>query len=73
MDKYDSFMPNKRDFFHDDYTVSAEQEKFHIASAIEYGHPFGKARARIGIQKRMYKASGSGIAVDNETIGSSDS
>ena len=36
LDKYDGYMPNKPEFFHDDYGVSSHQDVFHTPSAYGY-------------------------------------
>ena len=70
MDKYDGYMPNKPEFFHDDYYISGHQDLFHTPKAFGYR---GRGRGfSMGVQKKMWKASGRGIKVDGSGTGKSD-
>ena len=69
-DKDDGYMPNKPDFFHDDYCVSGYQDLFHTPKA--YGYRDRGRGFSMGVQKRMWKASGKGIRVDGSGTGKSD-
>lgn len=71
MDKYDGYMPNKAHWIHNDYHVSMMQEMFHTASAYGY-HDSRRHGFSIGIEKKMWKASGYGINIDSEYVGKSD-
>jgi hypothetical protein len=63
-DKYEAHLPVKNTFIHDDYYVSANQEKFHLATA--YGYRDQGRGWSMGVQKKMFKASGSGWIVDQD-------
>jgi hypothetical protein len=70
MDKYDAYIPPKQNFIHDDYYVSHYQECFHLSSAYA-----SRAKGRgwtMGVQKKMWQASGRGIMVDGSGTGKSD-
>ena len=71
LDKYDSHMPNKPGFMHDDYYVSAEQHKFH-GRANYYYRDRGRG-TYAGVSKKEPKVSGHGIMVCSQHMGKSDS
>lgn len=71
LDKYDSHIPPKQQFIHDDFYVSSEKYKFHMSTATGY-YPLSSDRWHMGVQKKQLMASGKGIKVDKYFIGKSD-
>jgi len=69
-DKFDGYMPGKKNFIHDDYYVSCELRLFHMDNA--YAYPDRGRGFNMGIQKKMYMISPEGFAVDSSCIGQSD-
>lgn len=66
-DKFDGWMPNKREFAHDHYLVGKNTINFHNTTAYMYrdsgdGH-------YTGINKRMWKVSGCGLNIDSSGQG----
>lgn len=69
-EKFDGCLPARKNFVHDDYYISAEQQKFHMENA--YAYPDKGRGFNMGTQKKIYMISPLGWAVDNHYIGQTD-
>ena len=71
LDKFDAYMPNKSNWIQDEYTTSSNKHLFSIKSA--YGWVDGHRKGfGFGVNKKLHKASSSGLMVDSYHVGKSD-
>lgn len=71
-DKYDSYKPDIPSFVNTDYRVSEKYYNFHIAYMKARKTSDTGPSISMGVGKKEFLVSGSGIAVDMHHIGKSD-
>lgn len=68
LDKFDCYFPSHKPPVHDNWCVSKNHENLHVSQGFMH-YDTNRRGHRFGINRKAYKVSGAGIAVDGSFIG----
>lgn len=69
LDKFDSYMPNKTHWVHNEYHISRESESFHLSSGFSTEE---ESSTSFGVSKKEHKTSSCGYEMDSQYVGKSE-